>query len=333
MLSKVPESISAFTNEKMDQLDAKSIADLVALHARRDLRSSEQGHFDPRREFDRRRRHHRHLYRRHADPAARARASVRTTRCRPCSIWSAWKSCAGRRARCSARARKAARCATSRPQPSLTDYSVYAKTESLDDRSTARRAMKAAPRSAVRSSTTSWAFASARGARHDGGWIDKVDYMTGADAADRTPTASTPMSCAARCPGSRSHRSPSRRASIYQNRDQNNIDQYWVGLSNPGDGDYKTGTPENMGDRDHFVLPALKVDYDLGGRGADLQHVLFRPPRSSCRTTAARSTISPISSNRCDSGLNPDFVTPCTGGTVRRLCGQTHRSQLFCRRC
>src|ERR1700759_5129827 len=30
VLSKVPESISAFTTEKMDQLNAKSIADLVA---------------------------------------------------------------------------------------------------------------------------------------------------------------------------------------------------------------------------------------------------------------------------------------------------------------
>ena len=28
---------------------------------------------------------------------------------------------------------------------------------------------------------------------------------------------------------------------------------------------YKTATPENMGDKDHFVLPALKLDYDFGG--------------------------------------------------------------------
>ncbi len=51
----------------------------------------------------------------------------------------------------------------------------------------------------------------------------------------------------------------------YQNRDQNNIDDYWVGISNPDDGDYRTGTPENMGDKDHFTLSALKGDYDLGG--------------------------------------------------------------------
>src|SRR5665213_3772522 len=52
---------------------------------------------------------------------------------------------------------------------------------------------------------------------------------------------------------------------FYQNRDQNNLDQYWVGISNPDRGDYKTATPENMADKDHFVLPALKIDYDLGG--------------------------------------------------------------------
>src|SRR6202012_3157593 len=50
----------------------------------------------------------------------------------------------------------------------------------------------------------------------------------------------------------------------YQNRDRHNADQYWVGLSDPDQGKYVTGTPERMGDRDHFVLPSLKAEYDLG---------------------------------------------------------------------
>ena len=68
---------------------------------------------DPRHLLLRRRRHHRHLHRRHADPDARARIQPRRHAARRPSIWTASRCCAGRRARCSARAPKAARCATS----------------------------------------------------------------------------------------------------------------------------------------------------------------------------------------------------------------------------
>ena len=104
---------------------------------------------------------------------------------------------------------------------------------------------------------------------------------------------------------------------FYQNRHQNNIDDYWVGISNPGSRRLQDGTPENMGDRDHFVLPALKVDYDLGVARTDLQHLLFRSPRARAglQRHALRSLLFPAIGRDC--GLNPDFVTPCIGG----LCG------------
>src|SRR6185312_7388763 len=51
---------------------------------------------------------------------------------------------------------------------------------------------------------------------------------------------------------------------FYQNRDQNNIDDYWVGISHPDSGDYRTATPENMSDKDHFTLAALKGDWVIG---------------------------------------------------------------------
>ena len=50
----------------------------------------------------------------------------------------------------------------------------------------------------------------------------------------------------------------------YENRDQHNHDEYWVGTSNPGSGDFNSGTPELMGDSDHFVLPAIKIEWDAG---------------------------------------------------------------------
>jgi iron complex outermembrane recepter protein len=149
------------------------------------------------------------------------------------------------------------------PQPSLTDYSLYAKSEL---------------------STTEYGAPSYEGGiavggpiidnqlgfrvsvwdREDGGWIDEVNYMTdqttqknvnsvntfvGRGALEWQPTAQLTIT-----------------PSIYfQDRNRNDADQYWVGISDPSDGDYKTGTPEMMGDKDRFTLSSLKMDYDIGG--------------------------------------------------------------------
>ncbi len=100
--------------------------------------------------------------------------------------------------------------------------------------------------------------------RRDGGWIDKVDYTTGATLQSNTNSVNTYVIRGAVLwrPTASFSVTPS---IFYQNRNQNNIDDYWVGLSDPSRGVYKTGTPENMGDKDHFVLPALKIDDDFGG--------------------------------------------------------------------
>ena len=50
----------------------------------------------------------------------------------------------------------------------------------------------------------------------------------------------------------------------FEQRDQNNYNQYWVGLSDNGSGSFYNGTPEKMEDHDRFHLSALKIDYDLG---------------------------------------------------------------------
>ena len=50
----------------------------------------------------------------------------------------------------------------------------------------------------------------------------------------------------------------------YENRDQHNHDEYWVGISDPGAGQFFSGTPEHMQDSDHFILPSLKIEYDAG---------------------------------------------------------------------
>ncbi|QUD88840.1 TonB-dependent receptor [Phenylobacterium montanum] len=99
--------------------------------------------------------------------------------------------------------------------------------------------------------------------RHDGGWVDRTDNnnVGGVDKnANRTDTyvlrgaltwAVTPNLSI----------TPSMN---YEKRDQHNHDEYWVSTSNPGNGQYNSGTPDRMADKDRFYLPAVKIDWDLG---------------------------------------------------------------------
>ena len=148
------------------------------------------------------------------------------------------------------------------PQPSLTDFSVYGKTE-LSTTENGRPSYEGGVAVGGPILEDELGFRISAWGRRDGGWIDKVDYMTGATLQSDSNSVNTYVVRAAlrwQPLGSLSI-TPS---VYYQSRDQNNLDQYWVGLSNPDRGIYKTATPENMADKDHFVLPALKADWDLG---------------------------------------------------------------------
>lgn len=100
-------------------------------------------------------------------------------------------------------------------------------------------------------------------ARRDGGWVDRVDYQTlgvidkNANRADtyalRAAVTLKPTSNITITP-----------AINYQKRDEHNHDQYWVGISNPANGVYASGTPDRQADSDRFYLPTLKVEFDAG---------------------------------------------------------------------
>jgi outer membrane receptor protein involved in Fe transport len=100
--------------------------------------------------------------------------------------------------------------------------------------------------------------------RRDGGWIDRVDYQTlqptqkNANAVDTLafrvaltwkPTASLEITPAV----------------DFQNRYQHNYDFYWVGISDPGAGEFLSGTPDRQPDRDKFILPTLKIEWNGPG--------------------------------------------------------------------
>ena len=97
--------------------------------------------------------------------------------------------------------------------------------------------------------------------RRDGGYIDRYDYLTGKVTeanANRVDTVAvrgaitwSPFAQLLVTPGV-----------AYQKRDQHNYDNYWVAASAAA-GHLRSGTPDRQADPDRFYLPTLKIEYDL----------------------------------------------------------------------
>jgi outer membrane receptor protein involved in Fe transport len=101
-------------------------------------------------------------------------------------------------------------------------------------------------------------------ARRDGGYIDRVDYQTldtTESDANRVDTVAL-RAALTWAPTSSLTITPS---VDFQKREQHNYDNYWVGISNPGAGQFLNGTPDRMADPDHFLLPSLKIQWQGPG--------------------------------------------------------------------
>lgn len=200
------------------------------------------------------------------------------------------------------------------PQPSLTDFSVYGKTElSVTENGAPNFEGGFAVGGPIVEDTLG--FRVSAWGRRDGGWIDKVDYMTGATLQSDSNYVNTYVVRGALL------WQPTESLSItpsiyYQNRKQNNVDQYWVALSNPDRGIYKTATPENMADKDHFTLAALKAEWNLADAEV-ISNTSYFDRRELVQDYSATLYDLSYFQQSVDFGLNPDFVTPCIGG----LCG------------
>ncbi len=98
--------------------------------------------------------------------------------------------------------------------------------------------------------------------RRDGGWIDRVDYQTLATTEANANYVDTYVLRAALswAPTSQLLITP---GVDYQRRDQHNYDNYWVSISDPSAGKFLNGTPDRQPDADHFLLPTLKIEYSL----------------------------------------------------------------------
>jgi outer membrane receptor protein involved in Fe transport len=98
--------------------------------------------------------------------------------------------------------------------------------------------------------------------RRDGGWINNVNDTTGAITqanANYTGTFAARLAMLYKPTGSLSI-TPS---FMFQNKQQNNISTYWPAYSNPGAGEFNDATPERIPIPDKYFLPALKLQVDF----------------------------------------------------------------------
>jgi len=313
LLSKVPQSISAFTTEKIDQLDAKSIADLVR--------------FTPGVTFDT-------VTKNVSIRGVNSTAGDATTgiyiddtpiQLRELGFGSdntlpaifdleRVEVLRGPQGTLFGAGSEGGTVRYITPKPSLTDFSVYGKTElSVTENGAPNFEGGLAVGGPIVENQLGFRI-SAWG-RRDGGWIDKVDYMNGATLQSDSNYVNTYVVRGALLwqPTESLTITPS---VFYQSRYQNNIDQYWVALSNPDRGIFKTATPENMADKDRFWLPALKAEWDFGGAEL-ISNSSYFDRREVVQDYSATLYDLSYFQQSVDFGLNPDFVTPCIGG----LCG------------
>jgi len=100
--------------------------------------------------------------------------------------------------------------------------------------------------------------------RQDGGYIDRVDYQTLSTTESNANWINT-LALRGALAWSPIESLKITASIDFQNRLQNNYDNYWVGISDPGAGTLLNGTPDRMPDKDKFLMPALRIEWDGPG--------------------------------------------------------------------
>jgi outer membrane receptor protein involved in Fe transport len=147
------------------------------------------------------------------------------------------------------------------PQPSLTNFSGVGRGEiSFTQDGAPNYEAGAAIGGPIMEDELGFRFSA--WAREDGGWIDRVNYLTDQTTRKNATGVDTYVvrGAVTWAPTSRLTITP---AIDYQNRAQYDQDQYWIALSDPGNGVYKDATPDQLKDKDRFYLGSLDIHYDF----------------------------------------------------------------------
>ena len=113
--------------------------------------------------------------------------------------------------------------------------------------------------------------------REDGGWIDRIDPVSLADACRQNANyiqTKVFRVAAIWAPADNWKITPSY---YYQDRYANDVQNYWPLYSNPSSDRYVDADPTQRTVPDTFYIPALKIEGDLGASRAHLQQLLFSP--------------------------------------------------------
>ncbi len=148
------------------------------------------------------------------------------------------------------------------PDPSLTDFSTYGRAEVAATKS-------GSPSADIGVATGGPIIADKLGfrvsasVRHEGGFIDRIDWQTGKviDKDSNSQDAVVMRGALTWAPTENLRISPS---VIYQDVKLNDTYAFWDTISDPSENVYKQGQSLPQTDKDNFVLPALKINYDMG---------------------------------------------------------------------
>ena len=198
------------------------------------------------------------------------------------------------------------------PKPGLTDFQVFGKTElsTTQDGAPSYEAGLAVGGPIV---DDKLGFRVSGWWRHDGGWIDHVDPYTGNMIEKNANHGNTLVLHGALLWQATANLAITPSV-FYQERKVHNNDQYWVALSDPGSDRYINETPELMGDNDHFTLPALKVDWDAGGAELISNTSYFDRKQIVQDYSATLYNLSYFQQSESTGVLPIDYETPCNGG-------------------
>jgi iron complex outermembrane recepter protein len=148
-------------------------------------------------------------------------------------------------------------------QPSLTKDSVYARTEvSYTEGGAPSYEAGVAAGGPIVPGT--FGVRASVWYRYDGGWIDRIDPVTGALV---DPNANHDETMLARLAGlwAINEKWSVTPSIYYQNRERHQTEDYWGIYSNPGQDHFVTGSPTPRIIPDQFYLPALKIQGDFAG--------------------------------------------------------------------
>ncbi len=148
------------------------------------------------------------------------------------------------------------------PQPSLTRYSAYGRLEvaHTDQGAPSYEAGVAVGGPLVEDKL---GFRVSVDQRRDGGYVDRIDPYTGKRQSNNSNWTDTFVWRAnvAWAPTSKLLITPTLQ---YQNRNQRDTDSFWEAYSNRSSGKFVNANPGRQSDYDRFYLGSIKVEYDLG---------------------------------------------------------------------